>query len=74
MERGPLLQILEEMKGTDRELDLTLMGEDEPIEIRNVVDVTPLHSSNGLKIVTRQNFIWLDASHVSAAWQARVDL
>jgi len=74
MERGPLLSILTEMKGTDRELDLTLMGEDDPIEIRNVVDVDPLHSANGIKIVTRQNYIWIDASHVSAAWQARSDL
>ena len=74
MERGPLLSILTDMKGTDLELDLTLMGEDEPIEIRNVVEVTPLHSAHGLKVVTRQNYIWLDASHVSAAWQARTDL
>ncbi|MCP3903777.1 MAG: hypothetical protein GY715_09095 [Planctomycetes bacterium] len=74
MERLPLLDILADMKGTDRELDLTLMGEDDPIEIRNVVEVEPLRSSHGLKITTRQNYIWLDASHVSAAWQARSDL
>jgi hypothetical protein len=74
MERGPLIDILDDMKGTDKELDLTLMGEDDPMEIRNVVDVEPLRSSHGMKITTQQNYIWLDASHVSAAWQARVDL
>jgi len=74
MERGPLIAILTDMKGSDRELDLTLMGEDDPIEIRNVVEVDPLHSANGIKITTLQNYIWLDATHVSAAWQARSDL
>jgi len=74
MERGPLIEILDGMKGTDEELDLTLMGEDDPMEIRNVVDVEPLRSSHGMKITTLQNYIWLDASHVSAAWQARVDI
>ncbi|MFK7962193.1 MAG: hypothetical protein AB8G96_16905 [Phycisphaerales bacterium] len=74
MERGPLLHILEGMKNTSMELDLVLMGEDDPIEVRNVVDVETLMSSNGLKITTKQNYIWLDASHVSAAWQARVDV
>ena len=74
MERGPLLDILHDMIGTDKELDLTLMGKDDHIEIRNVVDAGPLHSSHGIKITTKQNHIWIDASHVSAAWQARADL
>jgi hypothetical protein len=74
MERGPLIDILQEMKGTNLELDLILMGEDHPIQIRNVMDAEPLHSSHGIKITTRQNYIWVDASHVSAAWQARSDL
>jgi hypothetical protein len=74
MERGPLLAILEEMKGTDMELTLALAGETEPVEVRNVVDVTALHSSHGLRITTGANHIWLDASHVSMAWQARSDL
>lgn len=74
MERGPLLGILEEMRNTDRELDIVILGEHEPLEVRNVVDVEPLHSSNGLRITTKQNYIWLDASHVSAAWQVRTDL
>jgi hypothetical protein len=74
MQRGPLLEVLETMIDTDRELNITLMGEDDPIEIRNVVSVEPLHSSHGLKITTKQNHIWIDASHVSAAWQARDDL
>lgn len=74
MERGPLIAILRDMKGTDKELDLHLLGEGEPVELRNVVDVEELHSSNGIKIITKQNYIWLDASHVSLAYQARTDL
>ena len=73
MERGPLIRILNEMKGTDKELDLVIAGESEPVEIRNVVSVEELHSSNGLKVTTKQNYIWVDASHVSAAYQARTD-
>jgi hypothetical protein len=74
MERGPLLKILTEMKGTDKELDLLMLGEAQPVELRNVVDVEELHSAHGLKITTKQNHIWLDASHVSACYQARTDL
>jgi hypothetical protein len=74
MERGPLLKILTEMKGTDKELDLLMLGESQPVELRNVVDVEELHSAHGLKITTKQNHIWLDASHVSACYQARTDL
>jgi hypothetical protein len=74
MERGPLLKILHEMKGTAKELDLLMLGEGEPVELRNVVDAEELHSANGIKITTKQNYIWLDASHVSVAYQARDDL
>ena len=74
MERGPLMSILTEMTGTELELDLALIGEHDPVEIRNVVAVDPLHSANGIRITTKQNYIWLDASHVSAAWQARADV
>ena len=74
MERGPLLKILQEMKGTDKELDLLMLGESQPVELRNVVDVEELNSAHGLKITTMQNYIWLDASHVSACNQARMDL
>ncbi len=74
MERGPLSGILTDMIDTDKELDLIFMGEDDPMEIRNVVGVEELRSSQGLKITTKQNYIWLDASHVSAAYQARADL
>ena len=74
MERGPLFKILSSMKGSDKELSLLMLGEPQPVEIRNVVDVEELHSSHGLKITTRQNYIWLDASHVSAAYQVRTDL
>ncbi len=74
MDRGPLKEILQAMIGSDRELDLTIMGNDDPIEIRNVVSVDSLHSAGGLRVTTRQNYIWLDASHVSAAWQARDDV
>ena len=73
MERGPLLRILKDMVGTDRELDLVISGESAHLEIRNVEDVFELHSSQGLQVTTRQNLIWIDASHVAAAYQARDD-
>ncbi len=74
MERGPLIGILRDMCDTDKELDLIVMGEDDPVEIRNVVEVEELRSSHGIKITTKQNYIWIDASHVSIAYQARADL
>jgi hypothetical protein len=74
MQRRPLLEVLSTMKGTDKELSLAIVGETEHVEIRNVVDVEPLHSSHGIKVTTRQNEIWIDASHVAVAWQARSDL
>jgi len=73
MERGPLIRILNDMKGTELELDLIVAGETKPLEIRNVTEVIELHSSQGIKITTHQNQIWLDASHVAAAYQARSD-
>lgn len=74
MERGPLLEILTSMIDTDKELTLILTGEDKPMEIRNVQSAEALTSAHGIKLVTRQNYIWLDASHVNAAWQARADV
>jgi hypothetical protein len=74
MERGPILSVLTSMVGTSEELDIVIAGDHEPIEVRHVVSVEQLHSANGLRIVTKSNTIWLDASHVSAMWQARVDL
>jgi hypothetical protein len=68
------MRILDEMKGTDKELDLLLLGEAHPVQLRNVVDIEELHSSHGIKITTKQNYIWIDASHVSAAYQARADI
>ena len=74
MERGPLIAIIRDLINTDRELDLLMLGEGEPVEIRNVVDAEELRSANGIKITTKQNYIWLDASHVSVAYQVRTDL
>lgn len=74
MERGPLIEILNDMKDTDKEIDFILLGENEPFEIRNVKEVKELTSSQGIRITTAQNYIWIDASHVSAAYQARADL
>jgi hypothetical protein len=73
MERGPLIRILQEMEGTDLELDLIIAGHSAPLEIRNVEMATELHSSHGVSIMTLQNEIWVDASHVAAAYQARAD-
>ena len=50
MERGPLIRILENMKGTELELDLIINSRNEPLEIRNVTKVTELHSANGIQI------------------------
>jgi len=74
MERGPLMDILNDMVGTDKELSVILWGEDSPLEIRNVVFVDQLTSTQGVLIKTKQNNIWIDSSHVSAVWQVRDDL
>ncbi len=71
MERGPLLGILHAMKGTERVLNVYLQAEQAPVDIRHVEDVEELHSSNGIKITTRDNTIWLDAKHVSLVYQPR---
>jgi hypothetical protein len=74
MERGPLMEILKEMIGTDKELSVILWGEDSPIEIRDVESVEQLTSTQGILIKTKSNNIWVDSSHVSAAWQVRDDI
>ena len=74
MERGPLIEVLTQMVGTDKELSIILYGEDSPLEIRNVVFVEQLTSTQGVYIKTKQNNVWIDSSHVSAAWQVREDL
>jgi hypothetical protein len=74
MERGPLLEILTDMIGTDKELSIVLWGEDSPIEIRQVTHVERLTSTQGILVQTQSNNIWLDSSHVSAAWQVRSDI
>jgi hypothetical protein len=61
------------MEGTDLELDLIISGQAKPLEIRNVEKALELHSSQGISIRTRQNQIWVDASLVAAAYQARSD-
>ncbi len=74
MERTPLYDIIQDMKGTDKELNLIIAGEDDPLEIVNVVSVEKLLSSQGLRVTTKQNYIWIDATHVSCAYQVRTDL
>ena len=74
MERGPLLEILTDMIDTDKELSIVLWGEDSPIEIRQVVHAEKLTSTQGILIKTLSNLIWVDSSHVSAAWQVRDDI
>lgn len=73
MERGPLLKILTEMKGTNKELDLVIVGTSTPIEIRNVVDIDDLRGGGVIKVTTRQNHIWVEAAHVALAYQVRTD-
>ena len=74
MERGPVIRVLRDMIDTDQELDIILRGDERSLEIRNVLAVDELRSEHGLHIQTRQNNIWIDASHVSAMWQVRADL
>ena len=74
MERGPLMEILNSMIGSDKELSIILWCEDSPLEIRNVEAIEQLTSTQGIHIKTKQNNIWVDSSHVSAVWQAREDL
>jgi hypothetical protein len=74
MERGPLLEILNDMIGTDKELSIIFWGEDNPLEIRGVEFVERLTSSQGILLKTKSNQIWIDSSHVSAAWQVRDDI
>jgi hypothetical protein len=74
MERGPLLECLTDMIGTDKELSIIFWGEDSPLEIRNVEQVIELNSEQGIRITTNANQIWIDSSHVSAAWQVRSDV
>ncbi|MFT4592646.1 MAG: hypothetical protein ACI9JK_000343 [Phycisphaerales bacterium] len=74
MERGPLLEILHAMVGTDKELSIIFWGEDNPLEIRNVEFAERLTSSQGILLKTKANQIWIDSSHVSAAWQVRDDI
>jgi hypothetical protein len=73
MDRGPLLKILTDMKGTIKELDLIIVGDSKPVEIRNVVDVEDLRGNKVIKVVTRQNMIWIDPEHVAVAYQVRTD-
>ena len=74
MQRGPLLEILTDMVDTDKELSIVLWGEDTPIEIRQVLHAEKLTSDQGILVKTLSNLIWIDSSHVSAAWQVRDDI
>jgi hypothetical protein len=74
MERGPLLEILTNMAGTNRELSILFYGKDTQLEVMDVVSADRLTSSQGIHLKTKSNNIWLDSSHVSAVWQARDDI
>ncbi|MBG79436.1 MAG: hypothetical protein MK089_11480 [Phycisphaerales bacterium] len=71
MERGPIMRVLAEIKGTSKSLRLSLQGRETPVEIEQVMEAVELHSANGIRITTAKNDIWLDASHVSAIWHTR---
>ena len=73
MDRGPLLKILNEMKNTNAELDLIMVGTSQPVEIRNVRDVEELRGNKVIRVTTRQNQIWIDPEHVALAYQVRTD-
>jgi hypothetical protein len=71
MERGPIMRVLAEIKGTNLGLQVVLQGRHEPMEIQDVKEAVELHSANGIRITTASNDIWVDASHVSAIWRTR---
>lgn len=71
MERGPIMRVLADIKGTPKSLLLALQGREAPVEIEDVKEAVELHSTNGIRITTKTNDIWLDASHVSAIWHTR---
>tara|TARA_B100000959_G_scaffold161004_1_gene168577 strand:- start:1742 stop:1966 length:225 start_codon:yes stop_codon:yes gene_type:complete len=74
MERGPLLEILHDMVGTNKELSIMFYGKDNELEVMDVEFVEKLTSSQGIRLKTKANNIWIDSSHVSAAWQVRDDI
>jgi|TARA_Y100000294_G_C8385100_1_gene268381 hypothetical protein len=74
MERGPLLEILNSMVGTNKELSIMFYGKDNELEVMDVEHVEKLTSSQGIHLKTKSNKIWIDSSHVSAAWQVRDDI
>ena len=71
MERGPIMRVLADLRGSDQSLLLALQGRESPVELRNVKEAVELHSANGIRITTAENDIWIDASHVSAIWHQR---
>ena len=64
--------MLEDMVGSAKELDLHMTGASETVELRNVEKVESLISEHGIRVTTKQNVIYIDASHVSMAWQTRL--
>ena len=49
MERGPLIQVLEDMVGSAKELDLHMTGASETVELRNVEKVEALISQHAYR-------------------------
>jgi len=74
MERGPLLEIITDMVGTNKELSIMFYGKDNELEVMDVLSVERLTSSQGIHLKTKANNIWIDSSHVSAVWQVREDI
>jgi len=71
MERGPLLEILNNMIGTQKGLSIMFYGKDSELEVSDVEFVEQLTSTQGIHLKTKSNNIWIDSSHVSAVWQVR---
>ena len=74
MLREDLYAILAHLKGTTRELDLILVGDSKPVELRNVVSIAEMGPGNLIEVKTRQNNIWIDPTHVAIAYSARADM
>ncbi len=74
MLREDLYGILTHLRRANREVDLILVGDSRPIELRNVVNIEETGPGNLIEVKTRQNNIWIDPSHVAAAYSARADI
>lgn len=74
MLRQDLYSILTELKRSNREVDLVLVGDSRPLELRNVLAIEESGPGNLIEVKTKQNNVWIDPAHVALAYSARSDI